>query len=296
MKTVVKILIGIVAAAAISAACSRQDPVAVDGAPLSFGIAGQTKTDNRKTSITEFTVKGFGADGEWFPQTTVTVPSGTYGKYRWRIGDTHTFFAFSNLPQSIATASIASTGVTLSYTSVPKSQADQQDILLGSYSGRGNNGEATLHFHHPLASVAFKIGAISDVKSIDGITLDGVYGSGSVTLGETSGTPAFSWTHGATLDGVSQTFTVTTFTSGAALGYPFILIPQEAASGVTVKMAVTHTDNKTQTVSCALTGVSWKSGQTSIYKVDYTPSKGLNFTSSVELWGTGVTLDRTYDY
>ena len=296
MNKAVKILTGIAATAAIAAGCSRQDPVVTDGAPLSFGIAGQTKADNRKTSITEFTVRGFSTDGEWFPQTTVTVPSGTYGKYRWRIGDTHTFFAFSNLPQSIATASIASTGVTLSYTSVPKSQADQQDILLGSYSGTGNEGKATLHFHHPLASVAFKVGNITDVKSINGITLDGVYASGSVTLSETSGTPDFNWSHGGTQNGVGQTFSLTSFTPDSAIGYPFILIPQEAASGITVKMSITDTDSQTRTVSYALTGVSWKWGQTSIYTVDYIPGKGLTFTSSVAPWGDGGTLDKDFDY
>ena len=297
MNKAVKILTGIAATAAIAAGCSRQDPVVTDGAPLSFSIAGQTKADNRKTSITEFTVRGFGNGGEWFPQTSVTVPSGTFSNYRWRSGDTHTFYAFSNLPQSsIATASIQSTGVTLNYTAVPEAQAGQQDILLGSYSGMGNEGRATLHFYHPLASVAFKVGNISDVKSINLITLKGVYANGSVTLSETSGTPAFAWTHAGTRN-VNQTVTVSSFTSDTKIGDPFILIPQEAASGVTLELSITDTGNQNRTIVCGLTDVDWKYGQTCIYTVDYIPGKGLNITSSVSNWVDGDPLpDKDYDY
>lgn len=295
MKNTTYILTGLALAAVLSAGCGKQETADLGpGTPLSFGTAGEaeaaTKADNRATAaVTEFTVTGFEGSKVWFPETPANT-STTYSSYLWRSSVTHTFYAYTNLPASGATASIASTGVTLTYSAVPTAQADQQDILLGSYSGTGDEGKATIQFYHPLTAVSFKVGTISNIAAITGITINGVYASGSVTLGETSGTPDFNWTPGATQDGVNQTINVTDFTSGTALGDPFILIPQTTTSGVTVEMAVTTTGGESRTVSGSLGSINWKHGKNNIYTVDYDGGHALKLSYGISDWGSNTSI------
>ena len=317
MKHTFNISIAALSVAALSllaTGCQKQDKLGLnDGdAPLSFsvGVAGEadfeqtgsdgraTKADNRKNSgstIDNFKVAGYADASVWFEEQTVSTSSMVYNNYIWRSGTQHTFYAYANLPASGATASIASDGVTLNYTAVPTAQASQQDILLGSYKGKGTNGKASIQFYHPLAAVAFKVGEISGVTKISGITLDGVYSSGSVKLSETSGTPAFAWTASETQNGVKQTgLNVTTFTADTKIGDPFILIPQTFSSKpLTVKIALTTAEGD-KTVTATLNTGSIAAGKMTVYTISYSTGKELTFTASVSDYGTSDGIEACF--
>ena len=212
---------------------------------------------------------------------------------RWTKPYAKVFYAYANLPESGATVTSADyTGQTLTYT-VPADAANQNDILMGTYSGEGANPSntsrtAALNFKHALTAVVFKTGTLTNVKKITGITLKGVYASGSVTQGS-NGTFA-DWTGtSATLD-VTQTISADLpTTAGAAIGIPFILIPQTNAAGIEVEMELTLTDDTTMTCTGTLGkttgGISWLAGKTNTYTISVSGLNTLSFEYSITEWG-----------
>ena len=263
-----------------------------DGAPLSFSSRAEGTVEVKGTlvsgAITSFTAAGYDGIKSWFPKTDVTT-SDTYADYKWKSGKSYTFFGYANVQPAVATATIMPSYVQLDYNAVPESAADQQDILLGYYSGNGGGeGKADMKFYHPLASVQFKVGTITNVESITEISIDGVYGAGQTQLlpANISGEYAtFEWKTAGDPITVSQTTSVSTFTTDASIGTPFILIPQTLSNqAVTVKMTVSLSGNITKIVSAELSTGAFVAGKTTAIKVNYDGGNDLNFTATVTEW------------
>lgn len=250
----------------------------------SDGFSAATKAEEI-TELTTFTVAGFDATtgAKWFPQSAasqeVTPPETTYDAYKWKTGESYNFFGYANLPasSSVASAAITSEGVTLTYTAVPESATDQNDILLGaSYSNDPSKGEAKMRFFHPLAEVVFKLGEISgaDVK-ITGITLDGVYTSGTVTCNGNDeptycdpGCYKFNWEPGSTTGQVTQTIASGITESDGVIGVPFMLIPQDFTSIAPLTIIIdAKIGGAAKSFSATLDDASWYSGKKYTYTI-----------------------------
>lgn len=212
---------------------------------------------------------------------------------RWTKPYAKVFYACANLPGTGATvSSTAVTGQTLTYSTVPEDAANQNDILMGTYSGEGSNPSATtrtaaLKFKHALTSVVFTVGNLANVKSVDKISIDGVYVSGSVTQGP-DGTFG-SWSGMSSTQTVIQTVGGTLPAANAVIGVPFIIIPQTNAQGLAVEIEMTLNDNTTMTCTGTLGkngGVSWLAGKNNTYKISVSNLNTLKFSYTVTPWGS----------
>ena len=282
----------------LSSGCAKEGSPSRDWAPLSFS-AGTLEVAEAKaepqTSATDFYIKGYDNGSQWFPLGSadpehVTLEGGTrtYDTYKWKKGTTKTFYAYSNnLPASGASASVSSTGVTLTYSAIPTSADGQTDVMLGRYSGDGNNaGTAALSFYHPLAQVVFVRGDITSVSAISTITIEGVYKSGTATLGS-SGSASWSSTSGSA--NVSQMVSSTLpLTAGAQIGVPFMLIPQTlSARNVTVKVACTIS-GVAKTLQTTFNTDAFAAGKKTTVKINFNGADKVSFEVGVTAWGSNV--------
>ena len=210
----------------------------------------------------------------------------TEDEYLWSSTEaSKTFYAYANLPSSGASVTNATTASqTLSYT-VPSAASAQTDILMGYYQGDGSTGEpavkngtASIHFYHPLTAVLFKVGTIAGVTSINSISIEGVYKSGTAemtpaTVAESLVANKFNWTHATGADNtmtVSQSIAGSIPASGSQLGDAFLLIPQafESTSDARIKLNVTAGSINFD-LFYPLVGKTWKAGHTNVYTVGY---------------------------
>lgn len=140
----------------------------------------------------------------------VTEASSWTTSYYWPgAGRNIRFFAYAPYGgQGIVLSDKTSAGTpSITYT-VPTAVADQQDLLVAATSGMAGNtaAAAPLSFAHALTAVRFTTGDDMMSGRITKITLKGVYGSGSHTMGSDSwngygATTDFSQTLAATVDG-----------------------------------------------------------------------------------------------
>ena len=228
-----------------------------------------------------------------------TVGSGTGSnpvddEYLWKNGQTKSFLAYANLPASGASVATASTGQTLTYTTV-SSVADQKDILLGYYTGTAGTtspatkGVALMRFKHALSAVEFAVGEIPEDEKITGMTLSGLGKSGSVTM--STGGVFGSWTVADFTQSLSQSATdgFTPDSDTQVIGEPFLLIPQ-----------VTETHNVTLTVnflsgtsaSVTITEDTWDKGSHYIYTINHQGGEDILLSMKLVDWDeTEVPLD-----
>ena len=282
-----------IAAAALLAGCAKESGDGVD-ATLSFSTDTPELLEVKAaaaTSVNDFYTIGYnGDDTQWFPNSggpqNVTLPgSATFDTYKWKMRETKTFFAYSNnLPASGATATIANTDVTLTYTAMPADAANQPDVTLGRYSGNGGgSGTAAITFYHPLAQVVFKMGDMVGVSKIDKIEISGVYNAGTTTL-STSTTVSdniadFSWTGISGSATVSQTITGSLPSKDSEFGTPFMLIPQSLATqNVTVSVTVTTTGGSSATLTKTLTSGAFATGKKTVCTLTVDPARELGCT------------------
>lgn len=177
----------------------------------------------------------------------VTEASSWTTSYYWPgAGRNIRFFAYAPYGgQGIVLSDKTSAGTpSITYT-VPTAVADQQDLLVAATSGMAGNtaAAAPLSFAHALTAVRFTTGDDMMSGRITKITLKGVYGSGSHTMGSDSwngygATTDFSQTLAATVDGsADQEITPVAAT--------FMMLPQTLPSGASIE--VVYTDDLTST-------------------------------------------------
>ncbi len=206
------------------------------------------------------------------------APKGGTMDWKWPAGRTYSFYAWS--PADLPVGEVTSTGVpAFTYSGI----ANQKDIMLGTYTGTGNKGAAPIKFYHPLASIQFKTGKMTNLKTLNKIELEGVITSGTCTPTMSGSSTTFAWSAlGTTTTTLSQTgLSVASTTSGTAIGTPFLTLPQ-TSQPLTVK--ITDTDNKVITATIAAPALAV--GHTAVYTIDY---DGLKVTLSVRIkdWGAG---------
>ena len=214
-------------------------------------------------------------DGGW-------KPSGGTMDWRWPLKTVYTFYAWS--PATLVTDVAASGIQPFTYSGI----ADQKDIMIGYYSGIGNNGAAPIKFSHALASVQFKTGTITGLGNITKIELSGVITSGTCTPTMSgSETVNFAWsdlsssTTTLSLEGLS----VASASSGKIIGKTndnsFLVLPQTDKP-----LTVTLTDNNSKTVTATITAPALTVGHTAVYTINY-DGQTASFTVSIENWATG---------
>lgn len=208
-------------------------------------------------------------DGGWKPS------DGTMD-WRWPLKTVYTFYAWS--PATLVTDVAASGIQPFTYSGI----ADQKDIMIGYYSGIGNNGAAPVKFSHALSSVQFKTGTMTGLGNITGIELSGVATSGTCTpTASGSETVNFAW--GSFSDNTTLTqsgLTAASTTSGTAIGTPFLVMPQSAA--LTVKL----TDSGSKTVTATISAPALTAGKTAVYTINY-DGQTVSLTVSIEDWING---------
>lgn len=194
--------------------------------------------------------------GSWTMQNTYFWPQSTVLK----------FFAYGNLPEDENTSvEITSAGQILTHAMLPD-VADQKDILLGYYQGRGVNGStAKIRFQHPLTSVFFKVGDMSH-EVITSITLSGLGVSGAVTM-DTDGIIG-DWDvddyNAESLQNDDEGLDVDETTN--VIGDPFILIPQDLATNK-VKLKVKCLSGIA--LETTIVNGEWKAQKTNWYTLNY---------------------------
>ncbi len=209
-------------------------------------------------------------NGAWAPK------NGTMD-WKWPAGTAYTFYAWS--PAALNVGTVTSAGVpAFTYSGI----SDQKDIMLGYYSGTGNNGAAPVKFSHALASVQFKTGTITGLGNITKVELSGVATSGTCTPSYSgSSTVGFAWSSfGGNTTLTQSGLTAASTTSGTAIGKPFLTLPQSAA--LTVKL----TDANSKTITAAISAPALTVGKTAVYTINY-DGQTASFTVSIESWSTG---------
>lgn len=210
---------------------------------------------------------------------TVSFASGSWtmpNTYYWPQNTVLKFFAYGNLPASGSSVAVTSSGQTLTHEMV-SAVADQTDILLGYYQGRGVNGStAKIRFQHPLTAVFFKKGDIGD-EVVTSITLSGLAELGTVTM-DADGIIG-SWSVDAytatSLQNDSSGLAVNSSTN--EIGEPFILIPQNlATNGVTLTVECLSG----LTLEAIIGSGQWKAQKTNHYTLNYGASTNYTLTVS----------------
>lgn len=264
---------------------SSGDPVKVipDGSASAFGSGyvsdGYQKVMKRTASD----------DSEYWmtvqPQTVddfkTTLPNAD-DEYIWESGETKTFYAYANLPESGATMALLSKGAgqTMTYT-VPAVASAQTDIMMGFYNGTGGGtGTAGIEFKHPFTAVRFMQGKMEDVEGIRSITISGLAKSGSVTM-DADGVIS-NWTitgddysatatlsDGENLLEVDETTKLIGMDSEGNYNGAFLLIPQDLSAHKVTVTAVLITGGGDITVSGDITSGTWQAGKTNTYTLGY---------------------------
>ena len=214
-----------------------------------------------------FVVKAYSGEVEKVSQTVTWSGSAWVAEpaTSWPRSSSLNFLAYSNLPEG-QTATIAATGVSMSYTE-PDDATEQTDMMFGHYQGDGGStGTAAMRFDHPLTAVSFLYGDIDGNPGIKSISLDGVAAGGTVTK-TPDGTVSWSGVSVYNLT-VSQSATSGLDVDGTThlIGEPFIIIPQNLEDN-NVEVTVEFTDGTV--VSATLNSGEWKAGYTNTYTLGY---------------------------
>lgn len=151
---------------------------------------------------------------------------------------------------------------------VPSDVARQSDLVVAASGELAGDARANVNlaFKHALTAVKFVAGNEMLGGRITRITLKGVYGSGSCTVGGDS------WNDHGGMSDFSQTLDVTTDGTPGSEITPveatFMMIPQTLPGDARVE--VVYTDNITstkRTLTASLSGTEWAMGKTVTYQV-----------------------------
>ena len=213
------------------------------------------------------------------------VETASYASSSWTMPNTYywpqntvlTFFAYANLPAEGSSVAITSEGQTLTHEML-SDVADQTDILLGYYQGRGVNGNtAKIRFQHPLTSVFFKAGEMGN-ETITSISLSGLAASGSVAMDADGVIGAWDVDDYTATSSQSDSEGLAVNTTTKIIGEPFILIPQNLATNG-VKLTVKCKSGLT--LETTIGSGEWKAQKTNYYTIGCEPPT-YNYTFTLE--------------
>ncbi len=220
-------------------------------------------------------------------------------KLNWSGSGNIKFFAYSPYPDTDELKNIIShSGTsykgtpTITYT-VPKEVTKQPDFMtaVADCHDNGQGGTVTLKFTHALTAITIKAGDDMLAGTITGISISGVYGTGTYKIGSdtwnTTGSPTTFSIEDMNVslpedkdenDKNIDTKPGSDIISGENT---FMMIPQTLGEGA--KLEVQFTDNLTQTVrtlTANLKGSTWQKGKKVTYSIS---STGIKIEPAVKL-------------
>lgn len=171
--------------------------------------------------------------------------------------------------------------------------AKQADLMYASTGVVNYNDQSTvflvpMHFHHALAAVKVKVGAIGNyVKSINSVTFKGVCTTGTYTLPVSdavqTGSTGWSDDLGGKTDLSISSLNLTSWTSGTDItdgANTFLMIPQ-GLDDITLEVGVTSADNTEETISFPLSGGNaWQQGRTRVYTITTSKTMTVKYPES----------------
>lgn len=298
MKT--RYIIAFAAAALVLAGCSRSDivsPADENGGMVRFRIGGlqlkgtliNSEDEMLEAGVKSFMVQAWNADYRSFVASQQVSYDEASEEWElatpqsWTGTDTKTFFAYTNLPESGATVVNTFTNEaqkqTLTYT-LPLDARQQNDIMLGCYSGTGDGAStASINFVHPLSSIVLRKGEM-DVEAITKVVISGIYASGTVDVtyavdGEGKVDTTCTWGStrtgavAATLLPMEDEDEIEVDSEDGTIGTPFIVIPQTVAANQ-VKITVTATvEGEEKNLAIKIPAGELVAGETKVFTLGY---------------------------
>lgn len=180
--------------------------------------------------------------------------------------------------------------ITYTVNSDVKKQVDLLTAVSGGLPGNGSGGKVKLSFGHALSAVTFTTGDAMAAGKVTGISISGVYGTGTTLIGSgewtTSGTPSEFTTGEISID-LSSSGSENVYVgsgqqiTGGKENLTMFMIPQTLPQGA--KLTVKFTDaisNSSWTVDADISGVKWEPGK--LYKYSLSTS-GVVVTPVVEM-------------
>lgn len=252
------------------------DAPATKGTLINYNDNPDYKDDALSAYLTEFKAYAYKGTEVFFTKATGNCETVTYSSSKWSSSNTYKWpedtelqiFAYANKPadESIAKITLSEDGsrmMEILEYKIPEKASDQNDILLGCYTGTGDRtvtdiATAPIEFYHPLTSVRIKIASseLAKLGAIKKISLIGVMEKYSYTL-KYDGTG-----NGSVFTGSGYNRTVYQDKDGGIdidtdgyIGVPFIIAPQnmssrpvslkvETVSGLTLYANLTNDGNK----------------------------------------------------
>jgi len=269
--------------------CSKQGEdlkVQIKGFELDFttnvedsNLSDLTKAEllNSGSSIPGDSLRLYAWEGttKWIDGAKATYSSSKWtipGSYSMGKDYDYTYLAYTNMPSSGASITMPTDKDGKIIFSVTDISAAQNDVLIGKGSKTQpiSDGNVSIAFSHPYSSVKFVLGNADGVKKVTGVSLTGVYESGSTTYRTSStassGITNYTWdvptTAGATISATGLNVTSGDIAS-------FVVIPQTLSTKQAV-ITVTYINNsdQTKTMTKLLNTGSWKAGYTTTYAID----------------------------
>ena len=196
----------------------------------------------------------------------------------WPYGKSLRFLAYANEPESGFELNSYPT-LTEMNVRVDGNPANQNDILIGYYSGIGNpKGTADIQFQHPMTAVLFKLGDIVTPRfaSVKSITIHGVAQTARFTTPTSVDDENAEW---IVDENDTYDFTVTQNEPKSGAGLPvseegvigdaFLLIPQDLTDNPVSVEVVLNLGSGKYFLCAKLDKDIWKRSCTNVYTIGY---------------------------
>lgn len=258
--------------------------------PTTFGLSGFCYTGDFADYASSEILSNFVSDMEMKKEG---YPADKDVRLDWPgAGSSLRFYAYA--PYSSRDNGLTVSGdrprITYTVNSDVKKQVDLLTAVSGGLPGSGSGDKVNLSFGHALSAVTFTTGDAMAAGKITGISISGVYGTGTTLIGSgewtTSGTPSV-FTTGEILIDLSSSGSENVYVgsgqqiTGGKENLTMFMIPQTLPQGA--KLTVKFTDalsNSSWTVDADISGVKWEPGK--LYKYSLSTS-GVAVTPVVEM-------------
>jgi hypothetical protein len=243
------------------------------------------------SAMSDFSDFAYYADGTSFDRVQ-NLKVGTNGKTNVRWPDWVPLRFYAVHPYNAGSFTPSATEFKCAFT-VNTTVAKQADLMYASTGVVNYDDQSTvflvpLHFHHALAAVKVKVGAIGNyVKSINSVTFKGVCTTGTYTLPVSdavqTGSAGWSDDLGGKTDLSISSLNLTSWTSGTDItdgANTFLMIPQ-GLDDITLEVGVTSADNTEETISFPLSGGNaWQQGRTRVYTITTSKTMTVKYPES----------------
>ncbi|MDE5934857.1 MAG: fimbrillin family protein, partial [Muribaculaceae bacterium] len=258
--------------------------------PTTFGLSGFCYTGDFADYASSEILSNFVSDMEMKKEG---YPADKGVRLDWPgAGSSLRFYAYAPYSSRDNGLTVSSDRPRITYTvnSDVKKQVDLLTAVSGGLPGSGSGDKVKLSFGHALSAVTFTTGDAMAAGKVTGISISGVYGTGTTLIGSgewtTSGTPSVFTTGEISID-LSSSGSENVYVgsgqqiTGGKENLTMFMIPQTLPQGA--KLTVKFTDalsNSSWTVDADISGVKWEPGK--LYKYSLSTS-GVVVTPVVEM-------------